>query len=306
MAKDPKKIGKGATPQSEGFNAASGAANTSGSEPPRVMTKAQIVIQLKRVMAAAVSGNEYKTIEGEVLVPTKNQAAMMRAIEAKDVVLVDGPFGTGKTIWTCYMGLKGLVDKQHTKIAITAPAVPAGEDIGFLPGEKDEKMLPHVNQILESIDDWIGKPLRTEMMRAGLLVIEPHAFLRGRSMKNTYFILDESQNASGPQLQTSLSRLGVGSTFIYMGDNKQNDRTNRDAAYMQFMERYLDFKYADYVGFAKLSVEDVRRHPFLKLVVESGDDRPLEGHETHKGARSGGNVTSITRGVANGSGVQPS
>jgi phosphate starvation-inducible PhoH-like protein len=264
MPKEPKKEPKrdmGALPQAEGFNKASGAAVNGGGPEPQRMTKAQIFIQLKKNMATVVAGNEYRTVEGEVLVPTRNQAAMLRAIETKDVVLVDGPFGTGKTIWACYMGLKGLIEKRHSKIAITAPAVPAGEDIGFLPGEKDDKMLPHVNQILESFDDWVGKSLRMEMMRAGLLVIEPHAFLRGRSMKNTFFILDESQNASGPQLQTSFSRLGIGSTFVYMGDNKQNDRTNRDSAYMQFMERYLDFKYADYVGFAKLNVEDVRRHP---------------------------------------------
>lgn len=244
----------------------------------------QVLKQLENRMPA-YGAAEFRTIDKEVMVPTKNQRAIMREIEKKPVVMIEGTFGTGKTIWTCYMALRGLVDGKYNRIAINAPAVEAGEKLGFLPGDADEKMNPHVLQILEGFDDFIGKDLREQMQLAGLIETEPHGFLRGRTMKKTFFILDECQNASGPNLMTALSRLGKGSTFVFMGDNGQNDRTTEaQTAFVPFIKRYTQSKYGEFTGHVRMGPEDVRRHPFLSLIVQEGDFGPLEGFETHQGA----------------------
>ena len=263
------------------FNEKSGA----GSETQTpVMNKAQILSALKRQMPARGNGGEVKTIDDVILTPTKNQRNMIRVMEEKPIVLVEGVFGTGKTIWACEAALRSVIEKKSTRICINAPAVTAGEDIGFLKGTLEDKMLPHVNQILEAFDEFIGEDLRKNMVTAGIIKIEPHAFLRGRSLRNTFFIFDECQNASGPNLKTAITRLGEGSTFVFMGDNAQNDRTTQqNSAYRKFVEVFTKPVYNAYVGHARLTVDDVKRHPFLKLMVENGDDAPLEGYETHKG-----------------------
>lgn len=266
--------------RSDDFNATSGAANQNADGVVRV-SKAQLLSMLKQSLPK-FSGNQIKTIDGEELVPTKNQRNLIASIEEKPIVMVEGTFGTGKTMWTCYMALLGLTEKKYNRICLNAPAVEAGENIGFLKGSLEDKMLPHVNQILEAFDEFIGEDLRKKLCEANIIKVEPHAFLRGRSMKKTFFILDECQNASGPNLQTALTRLGSDSTFVFMGDNRQNDRTEGNSAYTAFVSRYTKPVYAQYVAHAKLGAEDVKRHPFLKLMVEQGDDAPLHGYETHK------------------------
>lgn len=210
---------------------------------------------------------------------TKNQKKALDLLEKKTIVFMKGPFGTGKTFLACYAGLQGLVEKKYNKISLTAPAVEADEELGFLPGDKDAKMAQHVNQIIETLEDLVGKKTVQDMRDTGLIEIAPHAYNRGRTYKKTFYILDESQNASGKQLMTSLGRLGFGSTFVYMGDAKQNDRTNGKPAFVAFTERYNKAAYKHAIDEVTFGPEDVRRHPLLKLIVENGDDRPLDQHE---------------------------
>ncbi len=250
--------------------------------------RSQLITEVKNILKQNVSGNNFTTFYDEELTPTPNQKKLMATISDVPVALVDGPFGTGKTLWTTYMALQGLTEKKYRRISITAPAIEAGEQLGFQPGDKDAKMLPYINQILESIDDWVGKDLRVKLQEAGIIEIESHAFMRGRTFKNTIFILDECQNASGPNLMTALTRLGKDSTFVFMGDNRQNDRTNGDSAFVAFINRFTDPKYLEggFVGHAVLDKTDVRRHPFLEMIVEEGDDTPLVGFEDHKPSRT--------------------
>lgn len=255
------------------FNQSSGAT--------AVLSKTQLLSQLKQRLPR-FSGNQVKLPEGEVLTPTPNQRNLIKNLEEKPINLIEGTFGTGKTMWTCYMGLLGLVEKKYNRICLNAPAVEAGENIGFLKGSADEKMLPHVNQILEAFDDFIGEDLRKKLCEANIIKIEPHAFMRGRSLKKTFFIFDECQNATGPNLQTGLTRIGHDSTFVFLGDRRQNDRTESEPAYSAFINRYTKPVYAEFVTHSQLGAEDVKRHPFLKLVVEQGDDAPLQGHESHR------------------------
>lgn len=221
----------------------------------------------------------------EKIAATKSQRELVGMIETKDIVFVNGPVGSGKTFWTCLAALQGLAEKKYNKICITVPAVEADENIGFLPGTADEKMAAHVNQIIETIEDLVGKKLCEDLRTAGILEIAPHAFNRGRTYKKTLYILDESQNASARQLLTSIGRLGIGSTFVYMGDAKQNDRTAGKSAFVSFTERFNTPAYANEIGAVTMQASDVRRHPLLRKIVENGDDRMLEGFENRQDSR---------------------
>lgn len=241
--------------------------------------KEELIAAIKKQLETIQDAHGTLNIGGEVLNPTVNQKKLMNLIENKDIVFVNGPVGTGKTFWTCFAALKGLAEGKYNHISLTAPAVEAGERLGFLPGTKDEKMEEHVNQILESFDDLIGKGRRIQMQQAGLIEIAPHAFNRGRTYKHTLYILDECQNATAKNLMTSIGRLGFKSTLVYMGDDRQNDRTSRTSAYVPFVARFTKAAYAAEIGSVTMGKEDVRRHPLLAKIVANDDDRALEGFE---------------------------
>jgi phosphate starvation-inducible PhoH-like protein len=239
----------------------------------------ELIGAITNKLAALQDGHGSLNISGEVLAPTANQKKLMSLINSKDIVFVNGPVGTGKTFWTCVAALKGLAEGKYHHIALTAPAVESDEKLGFLPGSKDEKLEEHVNQILESFDDLVGRDFRVQMQQAGLIEIAPHAFNRGRTYKHTLYILDECQNASAKNLMTSIGRLGFKSTFVYMGDDRRNDRTIGRSAYVSFAARFTSAAYANEIGSVTMGKEDVRRHPLLAKIVANDDDRPLEGFE---------------------------
>lgn len=263
------------------FNETSKPANQNGrSTAPQTLTKAQreqLINEVKNALPAYDSDSFQ--IGDETITPTPNQKKLKELLDEKTIVFVNGPFGTGKTFWTCLAGLYGLAEGKYNKISLTAPAVEADEKLGFLPGDKNDKMKEHVNQIIETMEDLIGKSTVEKLLNFGILEIAPHAFNRGRTYKKTFYILDESQNASARQLMTSIGRLGHGSTFVYMGDAKQNDRTTTQSAYVAFVDRFSNAAYGEYTGSVTLGKEDVRRHPFLELVVARGDERSLDGFE---------------------------
>lgn len=252
------------------FNKTSGA----GDETPR-MTKAQLLGMLQSRLPKAGTGNEYVTQEKERMVPTDKQKKLMRDVESKDITIINGPFGTGKTIWACYMALKGLAEGRYNGIVVNAPAVEADEKLGFLPGSQDEKMMPHVLQMLESFDDWVGEDLRQNMVKLGLIKIEPHAFMRGRTFKKKICIYDECQNATPKNLKTAISRHGIGSTMVMMGDDAQNDRTNSRSAFMTLIDIFANNPAYGEIGYVKFDAKDCRRHPLLQKMIERGDDLKL-------------------------------
>ncbi len=225
--------------------------------------------------------------DDEAMMPTENQWKMIEAMENYPVVMTHGPAGTGKTFWAAYAGLKGLSEGIYQRILLTAPAVEAEENLGFMPGDKDQKMHEHVSQILEHMEDILGRGNKADgqdrlkrLMETGMVEIAPHAFNRGATYHNTFYILDESQNASWGQLKTALTRLGKNSTFVFMGDEKQNDRTRTRAAYGFFYDRMSQPRYEQFIRTVTFETSDIRRHPLIKLFIESGDDdMPVELNE---------------------------
>lgn len=269
MTEQKKRGGKSAQ-----FNDQSRTGTNDNAAGKPVIQKTELIAALKNALPAF--GADSFNLGDEKITPTANQKKLLGLLDTKTIVFVKGPFGTGKTFWTCLAGLQGLVEKKYNKISLTAPAVEADEELGFLPGDKDAKMSQHVNQIIETLEDLVGKKTVQDMRDAGLIEIAPHAYNRGRTYKKTFYILDESQNASGKQLMTSLGRLGFGSTFVYMGDAKQNDRTNGQPAFVAFTERFNQAAYAHAIGEVTMGKEDVRRHPLLQLIVANGDDCALD------------------------------
>ncbi len=232
----------------------------------------------------AINDNNELILKHETLIPTENQSLIMRETDTKDVVIIDGPAGSGKTFWACYMAIKGLEEGKYAKICLAAPAVEAGERLGFMKGDLNEKMNPHINQHLEAMDEIIGKgdalagkAKREDMMQNGYIEIAPHAFNRGRTFKNTFYILDECQNGSWKQLITAIQRLGKGSTFVFMGDDKQNDRTLRRSAFAYFVDKFTKPDYSGFIGHVTMGKEDIKRHPLLRLIADLGDEEmPFE------------------------------
>lgn len=271
-----------------GFNQASGSSNDNArgmAATDKTILKAQLLSAIKNRLPAF--GAFDFTLEDEKISATQNQKTLVELIRNKDIVFVNGPIGSGKTFWTCLAALQGLAEKKFNKISLTAPAVEADEELGFLPGSADDKMAAHVNQIIETIEDLVGKKLCQNLREEGLIEIAAHAYNRGRTYKKTLYILDESQNASARQLITSLGRLGFGSTFVYMGDDRQNDRTAKASAYVSFTKRFNTTAYADAVGGITMGKEDVRRHPLLARIVANNDDRALDGFEGREDSKIG-------------------
>lgn len=251
-------------------------------------TLSMSVPQILRSIQNRLPAHSFESFKmgNETLTPTKNQRLLMSLMDKKDVLLITGPAGTGKTLWACFMALRGLADGKYNRFCLTAPAVEADENLGFRKGDKNEKMESSVNQLLETIDDLVGKSIRLAMMETGILEIAPHADNRGRTYKDSVYLLDELQNASARQLQTAISRLGNGSTFVFMGDDIQNDRTDGTSAFVAFVKRFTsDPDYAEEIGEVRMTADDVRRHPLLQKIIRKNDHRPLEGFEDRRDSR---------------------
>lgn len=218
----------------------------------------------------------------EEITPTKAQKAILREATPtqKSMLFIDGKAGTGKTLFSCYAALTALGEGTIDRICLATPAVTADEEIGFLPGDLNDKMMPHVRPMVETIDELIGKPLRERLMQIGVIEFAPHAFNRGRTYKHSFYLLDECQNATARQLRTSFSRIGKGSVFIYMGDDAQNDRNpnaapDKRSAFSAYIERFSDAAYADDIAHVKIPAEDCKRHPLILKMMSRGDDKPL-------------------------------
>jgi len=211
-----------------------------------------------------------------------------------DVIVTHGPAGSGKTFWGAYEALKGLAEGRYSRICLTAPAHEAGEQLGFRKGDTNQKMNGFVNQILEHMEDILGngniaegKEKLKELMSLGLVEIAPHADNRGRNFENTFYLLDENQNALWKQLVTALTRISDGSTFVFMGDDKQNDRTFGKSAYAYFVERCSQPKYDQYIKVVKFDTSDIKRHPLIRQFIEEGDDAAPTGLDEREAPRYG-------------------
>lgn len=201
---------------------------------------------------------------------TPNQAAYLESIEKFPVTFCIGPAGTGKTFLACYVAARLLAENKIRKITLVRPAVEAGESLGFLPGDINEKLHPYLIPLFDSLSDMIGMHKTRELLRDGIIEVVPLGFMRGRTMNNAFVILDEAQNANTKQMKMFLTRMGHGTTFVVNGDVTQTDLAEGDSGLSDAMARLRSGVKG--VNWVELKKEDIVRHPVVQGIVEAYDE----------------------------------
>jgi len=178
-----------------------------------------------------------------------------------------GPAGTGKTYLAVALAVNAFKAKQVEKIILTRPAVEAGEKLGFLPGDLQEKVNPYLRPLYDALQEMLGIETYSKMMERGTIEIAPLAYMRGRTLNNAYVILDEAQNTTKEQIKMFLTRLGEGSRMVITGDLTQVDLPRGHTSGLRHAIKIL--KDIEDIGIIKLSERDVVRHPLVQKIVKA-------------------------------------
>jgi phosphate starvation-inducible PhoH-like protein len=201
---------------------------------------------------------------------TPNQHRMVDSLSKSDILFAIGPAGTGKTYTAVALAVRALKNKEIKRIILTRPAVEAGENLGFLPGDLKEKIDPYLRPLYDALDDMIPAEKLKLYLENRTIEIAPLAFMRGRTLDNCFVILDEAQNATDMQLKMFLTRMGPSAKFIVTGDVTQIDLPKKQQSGLYTALRILtDIKGIDIVY---LSREDVVRHKLVKRILEAYGD----------------------------------
>lgn len=207
-------------------------------------------------------------LSGKLIKPlTPNQQVMVDLIKTNDMVFAVGPAGTGKTYTGVALAVKALKEKQVKRIILTRPAVEAGENLGFLPGDMKEKLDPYMQPLYDALRDMIPPQSLEDYMLRGVIQIAPLAFMRGRTLDNAFVILDEAQNTTHAQMKMFLTRMGKNAKFIITGDPGQVDLPRKSISGLR--EAILVLKDVDGIGILYLDDKDVVRHRLVRKIIEA-------------------------------------
>jgi phosphate starvation-inducible PhoH-like protein len=233
---------------------------------------------IERILTSS-EGDESKSSKnsGETLVhgvsgrlikaQTANQRRLVDASKKNDMVFVIGPAGTGKTYTGVALAVKALKEKQVKKIILTRPAVEAGENLGFLPGDLKEKLDPYMQPLYDALRDMIPAEKLVHYIENGTIQIAPMAFMRGRTLDNAFVILDEAQNTTHAQMKMFLTRMGRNARFLITGDPGQIDLPRRTVSGLK--EALLILQNVEGIEVIYLDDKDVIRHKLVKKVIEA-------------------------------------
>ncbi|MCH1472400.1 MAG: PhoH family protein [Bacteroidia bacterium] len=198
---------------------------------------------------------------------TKNQQELVDKVDQNDLVFAIGPAGTGKTYTAVALAVRALKNKEVKKIVLCRPAVEAGESLGFLPGDMKDKVDPYLRPLYDALGDMIPREKYKAYIEKGIIEVAPLAFLRGRTLKNCFAILDEGQNATHTQLKMFLTRMGPTSKIIITGDLSQVDLPARAKS---GLAPALDMlKNVNGIGVVRLNENDVVRHRLVKEIIRA-------------------------------------
>lgn len=214
---------------------------------------------------AILYGRDGKPIKAK----TRNQKRLVEACENNDIVFAIGPAGTGKTYTAVAIAVRALKNKLVKKIVLTRPAVEAGENLGFLPGDLKEKVDPYLRPLYDALDDMLPMDKLNFFMENRVIEIAPLAFMRGRTLDNAYIILDEAQNATPLQLKMFLTRIGPNAKCIITGDLSQIDLPHHQRSGLRQAMDILDG--VDGIAVIHLTAEDVVRHRLVKEIIKAYD-----------------------------------
>jgi len=212
-----------------------------------------------------------KTPKKTVIPRSEKQKNYVRALKESDVVISTGPAGTGKTFLAVAVALTMLLEKKIERIILSRPAVEAGERLGFLPGDMRDKVDPYLRPLYDSLYDLLDFEKIQKKIEIGDIEIAPLAFMRGRTLKNSFAILDEAQNATDTQIKMFLTRIGENSKIVINGDPSQIDLPNKNLSGLNKSKKLLGhLKEISVVDFDHL---DVVRHPLVSKIVKAYSDQ---------------------------------
>ncbi|MFN4299026.1 MAG: PhoH family protein [Thermaurantimonas sp.] len=228
----------------------------------------------EKVLVYGVNGHLIKA-------QTPNQQRIVEAVEKSDMVFAVGPAGTGKTYTAVALAVRALKNKQVKRIILTRPAVEAGENLGFLPGDLKEKLDPYLQPLYDALLDMIPHEKLAMYIESGVIQIAPLAFMRGRTLDNAFVILDEAQNTTEAQMKMFLTRMGRSAKFVITGDFTQIDLPKNQRSGLVQALKIL--KNIEDIAIVKLDDKDVIRHKLVKRIIQ--EYRQFESDKLHPDQR---------------------
>ena len=236
--------------------------------------KKDIISSVNKFMIEENKNNTNKNIEYIIKTPKKSviprsekQKNYVRALRESDIVISAGPAGTGKTFLAVAVALTMLLEKKIERIILSRPAVEAGERLGFLPGDMREKVDPYLRPLYDSLYDLLDFEKIQKRIEIGDIEIAPLAFMRGRTLKNSFAILDEAQNATDTQIKMFLTRLGKNTTMVVNGDPSQVDLPASKSSGLLKSINILDD--IEEIKITRFDTKDVQRHPLVSKIIDA-------------------------------------
>ncbi|MGC6428822.1 MAG: PhoH family protein [Flavobacteriales bacterium] len=227
---------------------------------------------IERIMIddeSVIAGNDDVLVHGTfgrlIKARTSNQRKMVIESDKNDMLFAIGPAGTGKTYTAVAIAVRALKNKEVKKIVLTRPAVEAGENLGFLPGDLKEKLDPYLQPLYDALRDMIPSEKLSEYIETNVVQIAPLAFMRGRTLDNAFVLLDEAQNSTKHQMKMFLTRMGKSAKFIITGDETQIDLPPKQPSGL--LEALKVLKGIKEISIVKLDEKDVIRHELVKKII---------------------------------------
>jgi phosphate starvation-inducible protein PhoH and related proteins len=212
-----------------------------------------------------------KTRRGEdIRAKTFRQRQYVEALRSNDLIFCLGPAGTGKTFLAAMVAVQALLDNQYERLILTRPAVEAGERLGFLPGDLQQKVNPYLRPLYDALYEMVEPEKIANLMERGVIEVAPLAYMRGRTLNNAFVILDEAQNTTPAQMKMVLTRLGFRSRMVVTGDTTQTDLPSYQQSGLAVAHKIL--RRVDGIAFCELTKADVVRNPLVQRIVAAYED----------------------------------
>ncbi|MGB3312681.1 MAG: PhoH family protein [Nodosilinea sp.] len=223
-----------------------------------------------------------RTRRGELIrAKTFRQKRYVKALRSADMVFCIGPAGTGKTFLATLIGVQALLNNEFERLILTRPAVEAGERLGFLPGDLQQKVNPYLRPLYDALHELVDPEKIANLMERGIIEVAPLAYMRGRTLNNAFVIMDEAQNTTPGQMKMVLTRLGFKSRMVVTGDVTQTDLPSDQTSGLGVAQKILQG--VDGIAFCQLNQADVVRHPLVQRIVAA-----YESYEGSSAPRRGG------------------